>query len=109
MGAVVFEGRHDKASNLIGASTVPVCFWTTTPESQNGFVGRLSARNLVIGLARPIERPGRAVRPQNGLVCKKPCPEKALDGIPKLLRRQSGLCCTAGADFPLLAPILCSL
>ena len=108
MGAVVFEGRHDKASNLIGASTVPVCFWTTTPESQNGFVGRLSARNLVIGLARPIERPGRAARPQNGLVCKKPCPEKALDGIPKLLRRKSGLCYTADANSPFEAYIYVS-
>src|SRR5882757_10705396 len=75
MGAVVFEGRHDKASNLVGASTAPVCFRTTTPETQNGFVGRLSAPNLVIGLRGQFDRPERTAAPP-----ELPCLQKALLG-----------------------------
>src|SRR5260221_2138117 len=71
MGAIVFEGRHDMASNLVEASTVPVCFWTTTPEGQNGFVGRLSARNLVIGLEGQFDRPrGGRPAPRNAFFAK---------------------------------------
>src|SRR5258708_32575169 len=71
MGRVGFEGRHAMASNLVAASTVPVCFWTTTPEGQNGFVGRLSARNLVIGLEGQFDRPrGGRPAPRNAFFAK---------------------------------------
>jgi hypothetical protein len=76
VGTVVFEGRHDMVSNLIGASTVPLCFRTTTPAGQNGFVGRLSARNRVIGPGKPFARP----RPAAGRASEMPCLQKALFG-----------------------------
>ena len=89
------------ASSFVNRTTVPVCFRTTTPGRQNGFVGRRPGRDFVIPAIPVWSSRRRAVALQKGLVCEKPWSEKALfrkrlgRHSPRL-RRKSGVCYTAG-------------
>src|SRR5260221_7178002 len=109
MGAIVFEGRHDMASNLVEASTVPVCFWTTTPEGQNGFVGRLSARNLVIGLEGQFDRPrGGRPAPRNAFFAKSLVRKRPWTAFPGCCGAKAASAIRRGRVSP-IGPIFFSL